>query len=116
MDLFAFLYGQISKTSSIVQPASAAPHKSLLTISITLDLEPCCLESFLFAIQVSSQAGILDRSQQDCLASLVGQIVDHVPAARRATLTDAVKYAVERHADRQQRKLFNVATAAPSLN
>ncbi len=115
LELFAFLHGQVFKQiGPIVEAPSEHPSDSLLTIPITLHLEPCEQKAFVFALEAAMSAGLLDPGQYEDVNTAMWQLSVQLDSATRAELRDSAAQAAGRHKERLARKLFKAAEAAPS--
>ncbi len=115
LDLFAFLHGQAFKQVGLIAETPAEhPSDSLLTIPITLHLEPCEQKALVFALQAATSAGLLDPGQYEDVNTAIRQLSVQLDSATRTELSDSAAQAATRHKERLARKLFKAAEAAPS--
>lgn len=95
-------------------PQQSGP--ALYSATLAIDVDQCCLESFTFAVQTMIQTETLSPNQVRCLANMVGQFSNQVPADVRQLMLNASRYAAKQIEDRQQEKLFAAAMMSPSRN
>ena len=73
--LFAFLQGQVFKLFvPVAKTPAEQPSDSLLTIPITLHLEPCEQKALVFALQAAMSAKLLDPGQYEDVNTAIRQL------------------------------------------
>jgi len=99
-------------------PAESSPAttRKPSSLELTLTVDACCLEAFIFAITSAAYADMLDWSQAACCHGLIQQIGAQVSPETKTLITVAAKYAAQRHEDRQQRRLYQAIVVSPSRN
>ncbi len=113
--LFAFLQGHVfPQLCKALKISAEHPSDSLLTIPITLHLEPCEQKALVFALQAAMSAGLLDPGQCEDVTNAIRQLSVQLDSATRTELSDSAAQAATRHKERLARKLFKAAEAAPS--
>ena len=113
--LFAFLQGHVFPLlCKALKIPTEHPSDSLLTIPITLHLEPCEQKALVFALQAAMSAQLLDPGQFEDVNNAVRQLSVQLDSSTRAQLMVSAAHAAQWHKERLARKLFQAAEAAPS--